>query len=130
MARRYVNPHRAVRAFRPQLDLSPYGRLALAELLAETAARAGTGVPAPGTRPILAVLAGLAASAAGDGAIEAPADLGEVQARALQDCLKAAAGRAAAASHPAAGALVALRDEWGRFAGLKPVLDPLPVGSW
>ena len=102
LARRYLNPRTASAAFRVPLDLAPEGRLALAELLSETAARTGGGVPLASARPVIGVLSALASSAAGTGPLEAPADLDEGQADSLRECLKTAGQRAADEGHPAA----------------------------
>ncbi len=119
-------PPRSV--FRPDLDLDGAGRVELARLLAETAARAGAGVPVPGARRPLALLAELAASAAGDGPVQVAAgDLTESQANALQAVLSASARRARGDLDPAAAALSELCRAWEKRIGWKP--EPLPVGG-
>ena len=128
MARRYLNPRTVRAAFRVPLDLAPEARLALAELLSETAARAGVGVSLASARPVIAVLAALASSAAGTGPLEAPADLDEGQAHSLRECLKTAGQRAADEGHPAAHLLPVIQASWERHAGWKP--RPLPSGRW
>jgi len=128
LARRYLNPRTASATFRVPLDLAPEARLALAELLSETAARAGAGASLSSARQVIATLAALASSAAGTGPLEAPADLDDGQAHSLRECLKTAGQRAADEGHPAAHLLPVIQVAWERHAGWKP--RPLPSGRW
>ena len=129
MARRYLNPNRGGRAFRPELGDLPAGdRVALAELLMVTFKRAAGSCPGPGTKPLLDVLLSLATSAAGDGPIEASHDLTEAQAQVVADVLAPAVAGARAAGNPAANLLGDVRRSWLRHARL-PELEPVPAGG-
>jgi hypothetical protein len=122
MARRYVSPHRGGRMFCPPLNLSAGERQLLAEVLSETAARAGDGHPVARARPVIAALA---ASAAGEGPVAADvAGLDGSQVSTLADVLAAAADRASSGRVPGEHLLLAVRDEWRRFARLP---DPLAM---
>ena len=112
--------------WRPSLDLDAAGRVQLARLLSECAARAAAGVPVPGARPILAAIAGLSAAAAGDGPVEVPVNLTESQAAALRAVLDKSASRARGDLDPAAGAMTELARQWGQRIGYRG--EPLPAG--
>lgn len=123
LVRKNSGPHRGP-AFRPRLDLSADDRLLLARLLALVVARAGSGAPLPSARPCLAVLAELAATAAGDGEIRASlAGLTEKQVGGIGAALVSAEAQVAGAHIRGAHLLSAVRDAW-RVEGL-PVYDPV-----
>lgn len=119
MARRYLTARSVRGDFRPEIELTAADRLRLARALAEVAVRAGGRSPLAGSRQIVEVLTGLAASAAGDGPLQvATGDLDERQRATLGNVLAAAVSRAAGDHDPDGHLIAAVEREWRRHARL------------